>query len=191
LETSADPYRNSLRVHFCGPHVFWRTIPNLQRVPTLGEMGLVGVIAGLFFGMVAPHRFRRRVRNRTDRLFAADNGLIGTPPTADAIFSTLLCTWIKGALGVGGILYIGTTGLELVPNRDELKSVGGFQMAPLNELDISVAEATQAQPLLLRILVPEPKPRMQIRWRSGSALFMVPSVETTVERLTQAIRELG
>jgi hypothetical protein len=167
-----------------------RTVPNIQRVPTLGEMVLVGVIAGLLFGTVFPRRFRRRLRDRTDRLFAADESLIGPPPTAKPIVSTLLCTWIKGALGVGGVLYVGAAGLEFVPNRDELKSIDGFRMAPLNDLHVGLAEATQSSNLLLRILIPEPKPRMQIRWRSGTALFMVPSAETTVVQLTQVISEL-
>jgi hypothetical protein len=168
-----------------------RTVPNIQRAPTLRGMVLVGVIAGLFFGSVAPRRFRRRVRDRTDRLFAGDESLTGPPPTADSFVATLLCTWIKRALGVGGVLYIGATGLEFVPNRDELKSIDGFRMAPLTDLHIGVAEATESKNLLFRILIPEPKPRMQIRWRSGTALFLVPSVEATVERLTHVIRDLG
>lgn len=167
-----------------------RTVPNLQRVPTLGEMVLVGVIAGLLFGTVFPRRFRRRLRDRTDRLFAADESLIGPPPATDAIVATLLCTWIKGARGVGGVLYIGPAGLEFVPNRDELTSVDGFRMAPLNDLHIGLTEATESKNLLSRILIPEPKSRMQIRWQSGTALFFVPSVEATVERLTQVIRGL-
>ena len=167
-----------------------RTVPNIQRVPTLGEMVVVGVIAGLLFGTVFPRRFKRRLRDRTDRLLAADESLIGPPPTTDAIVATLLCTWIKGAHGVGGVLYIGAAGLEFVPNRDELMSNGGFRMAPVTSLQISLAEATDLNPLL-RILIPKPRPRLQIRWQAGSALFSVPSVEATAERLTQLIRELG
>jgi hypothetical protein len=167
-----------------------RTVPNIQRVPTVGETVLVGVIAGLLFGTVFPRRFRRRLRDRTDRLFAADGGLIGPPPTPDAIVATLLCTWRKGVLGVGGVMYIGAAGLEFVPNRDELKSIDGFRMAPLTDLHIVVAEAMESKNLLFRILIPEPKPLMQIRWQSGTALFMVPSIEATVERLTQVIRGL-
>ncbi len=167
-----------------------RTVPNLQRVPTLSEMVLIAVIAGLLFGTIFPRRFRRRVRDRTDRLFAADESLIGPPPTADAIVATLLCTWIKGARGVGGVMYIGAAGLEFVPNRDEFKSIG-FRMTRLTDLHIGLAEATESKNLLFRILIPEPKPRMQIRWQSGTALFLVPSVEATVEHLTQVIRGLG
>jgi hypothetical protein len=140
-----------------------RTVPNIQHVPTLGETVLVGVIAGLFFGTVFPRRFKRRLRDRTDRLFAADESLIGPPPTTDAIVATLLCTWIKGARGVGGVMYIGAAGLEFVPNRDELMSTDGFRMAPVADLHIGLAEATESKSLLFRILMPEPKPRMQIR----------------------------
>jgi hypothetical protein len=168
-----------------------RTVPNIQRALTPGEMVLVGVIAGLLFGTVFPRRFRRRLRERTDRLYAADDSLIGPPPTADAIVSTLLCTWIKGALGVGGVLYIGATGLEFVPNRDELKSIEGFRMAPLKDLQVGLAEGTRSRNPLLRILIPEPKPLMQIRWQSATALFVVPSVDETVDRLTQVVRDLG
>jgi hypothetical protein len=80
--------------------------------------------------------------------------------------------------------------LEFVPNRDELKAIGGFRMTPLNDLHLGVSETPQSGNLLLRILIPEPQPRMQIRWQSGTALFVVPSAATTVERLTQVIREL-
>jgi hypothetical protein len=168
-----------------------RTVPNIQRVPTLGEMMLVGVIAGIFFGTVFPRSFKRRLRNRTDRLFAADESLIGPPPTTDPIAATLLCTWINGARGVGGVLYIEAEGLEFVPNRDELMSSGSFRMAPLVDLHIGLAEAPESKNPLFRALIPEPKPRMQVRWQSGTALFSVPSVEATVERLTQVIRGLG
>jgi hypothetical protein len=168
-----------------------RTVPNMQRSPTLGETVLVGVMAGLLFGTVFPRGFRRKLRERTDRLFAADESLIGPPPAAEAIVATLLCTWIKGARGVGGVMYIGAAGLEFVPNRDEPMMIDGFRMAPLTDLHIGLAEATESKHLLFRMLMPEPKPRMQIRWPSGSAVFLVPSVETTVERLNQAIGGLG
>ncbi len=151
---------------------------------------MVGVIAGLLFGTVFPRRFKRRLRDRTDRLFTADESLIGPSPTLDAIVATLLCTWIKGARGVGGVLYIGAAGLEFVPNRDELMSNGGFRMTPVTDLQISLAEATDLN-LLLRILIPKPKPRLQIRWQAGTALFSVPSVEATAGRLTQLVREFG
>jgi hypothetical protein len=67
----------------------------------------------------------------------------------------------------------------------------GFRMVPLTDLHIGLAEAPESKNLLFRALIPEPKPRMQVRWQSGTALFSVPSVEATVERLTQVIRGLG
>lgn len=164
--------------------------PNLLHPPTLREILLIGILSGIFFGALFPWTFRRKSRQMIDRLYAGDERLITTPSAEDSFDYRFPCTWVKSSLGVGGVLYVGSSGLLFVPHRFNSPSVSAFRMTPLEDLHVGLSETPRSLSPLQRMLVPHPQPLMEIQWTSGSACFLVPSAAMTVDRLAQVLRNL-
>jgi hypothetical protein len=164
--------------------------PNLLHPRSPGEIVLIGVLSGLFFGALFPRYLRRKVLRFTDRLYSGDETLISIPPTEGPFDYKLPCTWVRESIGVGGVLYVGRSGLLFVPHRLNQRSAQFFRMAPLETLSASAVESQHGN-VLQRILVPHPQPLLQIDWLSKSARFRVPSAATTAELLAQATQSLG
>jgi hypothetical protein len=163
--------------------------PNLLHPRSPGEIVLIGVLSGLFFGALFPRYLRRKVQRFTDRLYSGDETLISIPSTEGPFDYKLPCTWLQESIGVGGVLYVGRSGLLFVPHKLNQRSAQFLRMAPLEALSVTVVESPRGN-VLQRILVPHPQPLLQIEWLSESARFRVPSAATTTELLVQAMRSL-
>lgn len=173
-----------------GMYFTLRSTPHLLHPPTFGEMILIGLLSGLLFGIAFPRVFRQKSRRMIDRLYSGDENLVTAPSSEGTWAYRLPCTWVKEALGVGGVLYVGSSGLLFVPHKINPISITAFRMAPLRELQVQLSNTPQTRNLLQRALVPHPQPLVEIVWPSGRACFLVPSAATTAESLTQVCRGL-
>lgn len=163
--------------------------PNLLHPRSPGEILLIGVFCAVFFGTLFPRNLRRKMQRFTDRLYSGDETLISIPPTEGPFDYKLPCTWLRESIGVGGVLYVGSSGMLFVPHRLNQRVAQFFRMAPLETLSVTVVESHRGN-VLQRILVPHPPAVLEIGWRSESARFRVPSAATTADLLTQAMQSL-
>lgn len=167
---------------------FWfGDIPHMSHRPTLVQSLVFGLLAGLYVGWRFPPNLRRRADKMIDQLFEGDEALREIESANDSFTYRLPCTWMKGALGVGGVLYIGRSGLLFLPNKINHRKEAPFRLTPLTDLQVKVTAPSKSQNPLLRILIPHPQPRIEIHSASDVASFVVPSPVATAERLRQLI----
>jgi hypothetical protein len=163
---------------------------NLLHPPTPGEILLIGILSGFFFGTLFTWMTRRKSRQIVDRLYSGDESLIVAPISDGAFAYRLPCTWIKDSLGFGGVLYAGRSELLFVPHKLNGRSISAIRMAPLEQLQVGVSKGPPSLNLVQRMLIPHPQPLLEIRWLSEIACFLVPSAATTANLLIQVLHDL-
>ncbi len=162
-------------------------IPGMSHRPTLVQSLVAGLLGGLLFGWLFPPNLRRRADRMIDQLFEGDEALKEIQSANDSFTYRLPCTWMKGALGIGGVLYIGRSGLLFLPHKFNRSNLAPLRLAPLADLQVKLTDTPTRQNPLFRILIPHPQPRIQIHSASDTASFLVPSPVVTAERLRQLI----
>jgi hypothetical protein len=174
---------------FMAPGIyFWfGDIPNISHRPTLAQSLFFGLLAGLFFGWLFPSKLRRRADKLIDQLFEDDEALREIESANDSFTYRLPCTWMKGALGIGGVLYIGRSSLLFLPHKMNRLKLAPLRFVPVTDLQVKVTDPPKPRNPLLRILIPHPQPRVEIHSASEVASFVVPSPVATAERLRQLL----
>ncbi|MFC1640122.1 hypothetical protein ACFL3B_05100 [Gemmatimonadota bacterium] len=96
----------------------------IQQISVLGfglalSAGLVvGAITGVGFGWLWSWVMHRSSRKFLDRVYAGDVALVGEPPGKKRYPSRLPCNvFVTNNVTVGGILYIGHSGVLFVPHK--------------------------------------------------------------------------
>jgi len=173
-----------------GSYFILGNTPNLLHPRSPGEILLIGILSGLFFGALFPLSLRHKLRRFTNRLYSGDEGLIRIPTTEGPFDYKLPCNWLQESVGVGGVLCVGRSGLLFVPHALNRRSATFFRMAPLEQLQVGVSKAPRSLSLLQRMLVPHPPSLLEIRWPSEVACFVVPQATTTADLLIRVLHDL-
>ncbi len=96
----------------------------IQQTPVLGfglalSVGLVvGTITGIGFGWLWSWAMQRSSRKYFDRVFDADPAVVGPAPRESEYEYRMPCSmFVTNNVTVGGILYLGRSGVRFVPHR--------------------------------------------------------------------------
>lgn len=155
-------------------------------IVTLGT----SLFGGFLFAVFFPKLFRRRLATLVTSAYTGDLHVIGTPPTPPAYAYRLPANWMKtDHLAIGGVLYIGRTGLRFVPHRHNLRRhQQPFEITPLEQLSFSLVEPNLNW--LFRQYHTNTPHYIEIRWPSGRARFAVPTAAATLQEIQQRVRTL-
>ena len=161
-----------------------KALPGFTATQYMSTGAAFGIFFGLIMGWLFPRKAREGMRSFNDSLYAGDPQLIPHPPQSQNEFSARLpCSWMKTAnLAVGGVLYLGQGCLTFVPHtKNAAADREPFEIPELDTASISLVEPSLN--LFARLLVPRPARRLEIKWASGSARFMVPEAKETLTKV--------
>lgn len=161
---------------------------NLISSPSITKV-LAITVASLLFGILLTVSAKRTVRVSTDALYAGENWIISPPPENQLFYYQLLCTQMKDRKRIGGVLYIGRSGLLFSPHKRNRKKNFPLEMSPIESVEVAVKESSSVN-VIQWLLAPHPQAYLEIRWRTGSACFMTPCVRTAMEKITRLMETL-
>ena len=152
---------------------------------------LIGVFGGLFFGFFYPRSFRRRMSSVSDAIYLGRPEFDVPPPPGPRWEYRLPCSYLlSDHFAVGGVLYIGPSGLLFMPHKKNLeKHRVPLEMGPIDNLHLSLTS-----PQLnwyFRLLVPHPVPRLNVEWPNGNAIFLIPEPDSVSQLIEGAQRRMS
>ena len=153
------------------------------------EVILIGVGAGLFFGLLFPRTFRKSMTKLSDGIYAGDAKLIDLPSRSAGFRYGLPCTWIDGRFGIGGVLCAGAAGVRFVPHKKNMRRPAPFDLGPIAALRLELVPPQRGN-ALRRLVVPNPPPLLEIRGASASARFLIPCPGQTLGSLKDVLGRL-
>ncbi len=148
-----------------------------------------GALSGVFFGFFFPRAFRRKMSSITDANYSREPEPDVLAAPEKKLLYRLPSNWMKtDNFAVGGVLYIGKSGLFFLPHGKNLpRDRSSFEMGPADELRLSLTPTTLTG--CKRLLVPRPAPLLHIIWPGGEANFLIPSPRNTLGLIEKALRE--
>lgn len=150
------------------------------------SLGMV-LYSGLSFGILFPIFFKRRITSLRNAIYNGDPNIVNLPPTTRDYSYRLPCGWMKtDNFVVGGILYIGKSGLMFVPHKKNLKRHQiPFEISTLNDLTITLSEQKPSKFVgkLRKLFVKNPQPLIEIVWPQGSVKLSVPIPKETITEI--------
>jgi hypothetical protein len=150
-----------------------------------------GILFGLVFALRFPARARKQLSTATDAIYFDDPKFIVLPPPHLGLTHRLPCSWMRrDNLAVGGVLYLGPSGFLFMPHTKNLPTHREpFEIQPIEDIRFSLVKPRLN--ILTRLLVERIPLHLEIESRDRSARFMVPEAESTLNKITRAIRPLN
>lgn len=145
-------------------------------------------IGGPLFGLGFPAMVRRSVRLIAAGIYAGESWIIDPPAMTDRVYYQVLCTCMRGRVGLGGVLYLGRKGFLFMPHKRNRKRTVPIEM-PLETLRISLG-APSIGNRIQRLLTPRPQGQIEVTWNGGSARFLMPNPAETYVRLRRCLETL-
>lgn len=145
---------------------------------------------GIVFGYIFRKRLQKKMSSMIDRLYSGNPDLEIAPPPEKNLRFRLPSSWKRSDnFSVGGVLYIGPSGLLFVPHKLNLpRDRSIFEMGPIKSLELSLT--SPALNKAFKLLVPRPTPLLQVAWPDGSAQFLIPAPNQGFKLIGDRLHEM-
>ena len=142
----------------------------------------------LSFGIIFPLILWYSVKSSTDALYYSDPRLDVPPPLSTDYSYRLVCTLMKNGYPIGGVLYVGKSGLLFVPHKRNPKQYQQLLEIPsLNDisLDLVDPQMNNITKNLSKLFFKNIRPSLRVSSPMQELLFRVPVPHETLTLLKE------
>jgi hypothetical protein len=154
---------------------------------SLGVRAATGFIIGAsVFTLMAVVLARPMYRKIVAGLYRGERWIVDPPSAGRLFYYQIPCSWVRGGVHVGGVLYLGSAGLLFVPHKKNWRPGPPFSMTPIEAVKAALVGPIPLNPIQ-RLLVAHPRKLVEITCNGTHARFAVPNPADTIVKIVSRL----